>query len=91
MNIQFSSCQRNYVLDFLRKGYPNSVVSPEKLPKLMSGIERDIVRITDPAYQRLALVQGKKYKDSDEKEMREIAAEIQSLSTNSLLTKEETK
>ncbi len=79
MNIQFASCQRNYVLDFLRKGYPDSDVSAEKLPKLMAGISKDIVRITDPAYHRLALIGGKNYKDSDAAEMAEIAAEIQSL------------
>lgn len=77
--MQFASCQRNYVLEFLKKGYPNSEVTPERLPKLMAGIDKDIVRITDPAYHALALVTGKNYKESDEAEMREIASEIQSL------------
>ena len=80
MNLQFSSCQRNYVLEFLKKGYPNSEVTAERLPKLMSGIDKDIVRVTDPAYHPLALVTGNNYKESDEGEMREIAKEIQSLS-----------
>lgn len=79
MNLQFSSCQRNYVLDFLKKGYPNSEVTAEKLPKLMNGIAKDIVRITDPAYHALALVTGKNYKDTDKDEMMEIAKEIQTL------------
>lgn len=82
MKLQFASCQPNYVLGFLRKGYPNSKVTWEKLPKLMAGISKDIVRVTDPAYHSLALVTGKNYKDSDEAEMREIGKEIQSLSTN---------
>ena len=34
MRIQFASCQNNYVLDFLKKGYPNSNVTWDKLPKL---------------------------------------------------------
>jgi hypothetical protein len=80
MRLQFASCQRNYVLEFLTKGYPDSDVSAETLPKLMSGIDRDIVRITDPSYHQLALVCGDNYKPSDEPELREIAAEIMALS-----------
>lgn len=79
MEIQFASCQNNYVLDFLKKGFPNSNVTWDKLPKLKAGIEKDIVRITDPSYHALALVTGKNYKDSDLIEMKEISEEIQKL------------
>lgn len=79
MEIQFSSCQDNYVLEFLKSGYPSSEVTWEKLPKLREGIRKDIVRITDPSYHPLALVTGSNYKDINKNEMMEIAKEIQSL------------
>lgn len=84
MKVQFASCQRNYVLDFIKKGYPNSVVTAEKLPKLMIGIEKDIVRITDPDYHQLAIVPGKNFQESNLTEMKEIVNEIRNLLANDL-------
>jgi transcriptional regulator of NAD metabolism len=79
MIIQFASCDKNYVLGFLKTVYVNSKVTEQNLPKLISGLARDIVRVRDPQYHILALVPGYNYKESDYQELLEIVEEVEKL------------
>jgi len=79
MKIQFATCEINRALEYLQTGYKNTKITKEGLPKLCDALGKDIVRITDPSFHRLALVIGKNYKNSHKSLMEEIIKEITEL------------
>lgn len=60
---QFASCQwEPYAKSFLQKMYPAKNIDAEKIPKLVSLINEDVLRIQDPAmHQPCQIVIGKNY------------------------------
>ena len=51
MGIEFATCERARALSFIQRVYPSSVItdSPNSAGPLLDLVERDIVRIQDPA------------------------------------------
>lgn len=51
MNIEFATCERNRALGYIQKVYPSKDITdtPDCAGPLLDLVERDIVRIQDPA------------------------------------------
>lgn len=51
MNIEFATCERKRALEFIQRVYPSKAITdtPESAGPLLDLVERDIIRIQDPA------------------------------------------
>jgi len=51
MNIEFATCERRRALGFIQAVYPSKTITdtPESAGPLLDLVEKDIVRIQDPA------------------------------------------
>lgn len=76
MSFQFATCEIKNAIKFLKTGYPSRDISEENLPKLKDALSKDIVRITDPNFHRLALVVGNNYKEEHLALMADIRDEL---------------
>jgi len=65
MQVQFATCVPKTALEYINQYHPH--ISQAGIPLLMSLIEKDICRVTDPAmYGRAELIAGQRYvKDND--------------------------
>ncbi|MFW6173692.1 MAG: hypothetical protein ACOC5T_08105, partial [Elusimicrobiota bacterium] len=75
IKMMFASCQKNMVIDFIRHFYPTFQESDS--PKMMSLIDKDILRVTDPnMHGQAELVHGKKYDSKFDGEINEAVKEF---------------
>lgn len=51
MDIEFATCERNRALKFIQRVYPSRIITdtPDCAGLLLDFVERDVVRIQDPA------------------------------------------
>jgi len=74
MQIEFATCNRSDALQFLQDVYPTShiVDTPESAGPLLDLVEKDLIRIRDPAMygSRIGVIPGTKFRE----EMREQTA-----------------
>jgi hypothetical protein len=70
MYIQFATCERSSALRYLQRVYPNSVITdtPESAGPLLDLVEKDLVRVQDPAMygNRIAIIPGNNFGESEE-------------------------
>ena len=78
MNIEFATCVKATAFGYLQKVYPTKNVTEEKVSKLLSLVERDIVRIQDPYMygNRIGVVAGTNYKAENKTEIDEAISQL---------------
>lgn len=73
MTFQFASCERSRALEFLKQLYPSRTITdtPESAGKILDYVERDIIRIPDPAMHgpRVAIYPSKNWKPEMQSEI----------------------
>ena len=76
MNIEFATCERDRALSYIQRVYPSSVItdSPDSAGPLLDLVERDIVRIQDPAMYGNTIEVSPNAKNWDEKYRDEVIA-----------------
>ena len=76
MNIEFATCERARALSYIQRVYPSSVItdSPDSAGPLLDLVERDIVRIQDPAMHGNTIAVSPNASNWDEKYRDEVIA-----------------
>ena len=81
MVLQFATCEVGRAINFINNAYkPSAELNPEDVPLLCDLLRRDIVRVQDPTFHRLAAIvlgpQG-----NMERDRAEIDAAVEQLKT----------
>lgn len=76
MNIEFATCDRRRALEFLQRVYPTRSITdtPDCAGPLLDFVERDIVRIQDPAMYGNTIEVSRNANNWDEKYLPEVIA-----------------
>lgn len=65
MSFSFATCDKKRALEFMKSLYPSQEVTEVKIGKLLSLVEKDVLRIQDPMmHSKAQVIQGTKYTES---------------------------
>ena len=78
MEISFATCIRNTALGFIEEGNPSYIINKEcsTLKRILDLVQEDVIRITDPAFHKLAIIPGKNYDSSYEEELQKLGKDF---------------
>lgn len=76
--MKFATCVRSTALKFLQEGYPSYKVTDTEVSakNLLDLVEKDIIRITDPAFHRLAIIPGNFHDSENDFEIIEVSSKF---------------